>query len=268
MLYETSRSGRQRYLYVGMSKNLTFGDHLHSSFEFIQVTAGELEAVLSGKNYTLHSGDCMLILPHRAHRFRSPRGSENLTVIFSPDYVEEFARAARTFEFERPVFTLPEGRFLRPENLDPNPSQPYGNMAQLYGICAAAYAACSPRQPDKAARDDTLVQKIADYIDENCLDPITLQSLSVALGYNYCYLSDLIGRNFGAGFPALLASARIERAIHLMRTTRQSVTEIAGACGFSGLRSFHRAFRSVLGCSPREFLGRSREKRGDSVGDR
>ncbi len=248
MLYERSRSDQQRYLYVGQLRNLTFSDHMHSSFEFILVTKGVLRATLSGETYILREGEAILILPNRVHNFVSPEESENLTVIFSPDYVREFYIAARNFDFRQPVFRYPNKDAL----LTLDPDKPYRCMALLYDVCAAAYEACSPELSRQ--RDDSLVRKIADYIYANCQSDIRLETLADALGYNYCYLSDFIGRNFGVGFPALLNSYRIDLALGLLRTTELNITEISGRCGFATTRSFNRAFRRIMGVSPSEFV--------------
>ena len=46
---------------------------------------------------------------------------------------------------------------------------------------------------------------------------------------------------------------RLEAAAHLLRTTGQSVTEIAYACGFNSPSYFTEAFRREHGYPPRRF---------------
>ncbi len=248
MIYERSRSELQRYLYVGYTRNLTFGDHMHSSFEFMTVTKGVTQAVLSGVSYTLRAGQAMLILPNRVHHFSVPEGaeSENITVIFSTDYVKDFYSAVRNCDFQKPIFDYAAYDALLSLNAD----QPFHCMSLLYGICAEAYAVCEPTISEQ--RNDLLVHKIADYIYEHYKSDINLDSLAKELGYNYCYLSDFINSSFGMNFRNLLNSYRIDLALTLLRTTDLSVTEISGRCGFSSPRSFNRAFQKIMGISPRE----------------
>ncbi len=248
MIYERSRSELQRYLYVGHTRNLTFGDHMHSSFEFMTVTKGATQAVLSGISYTLRAGQAMLILPNRVHRFAVPEGaeSENITVIFSPDYVKDFYSVVRGCDFQKPVFNYTMYDTL----LSLDASRLFHCMSRLYGICAEAYEVCEPTVSEQ--RNDPLVRKIADYIYEHYESDINLDSLAKELGYNYCYLSDFINSRFGMNFRNLLNSYRIDLALTLLRTTELSVTEISGRCGFSSPRSFNRAFRKIQGISPRE----------------
>ncbi|MGM9679981.1 MAG: helix-turn-helix domain-containing protein, partial [Eubacteriales bacterium] len=243
MLYEQSRSGTQHYLYVSRSKDLTFGDHMHSSFEFILVTDGILHASLLGKPYTLRAGQALLILPNRVHHFSSPEGSENLTVIFSPDYVSEFYAAVRSCDFRNPVFEYSDtDRILTldPENI-------FHCMGILYGICAAAYDACMPEVSEK--RDDLLMSRVADYIRDHFQSDMSLCGMAKDLGYNTCYLSDFINKNFGTHFRTLLNSYRIDYAMTLLRTTDLPITGIADRCGFSTIRSFNRAFCKINGIS-------------------
>lgn len=250
MLYERSRSGAQRYLYVSRSKDLTFGDHMHSSFEFIYVTGGILRASLLGERYTLRAGQGILILPNRVHNFSSPEGSENLTVIFSPDYVGEFYSAVRNCDFRNPVFEYADGdRIL---TLDPQKS--FHCIGILYSICAHAYESCMPVTSEK--RNDPLMLRVVDYIHEHFVSDVSLEHMAKELGYNYCYLSDFINTNFGTNFRTLLNSYRIDLALTYLHTTNLSVTEISDRCGFSTIRSFNRAFRKITGTSPRTVADR------------
>lgn len=51
----------------------------------------------------------------------------------------------------------------------------------------------------------------------------------------------------------LIAQARINAAAHLLGTTKQSVAEIALACGFCDHSAFTRAFRQATGVTPTQF---------------
>lgn len=246
MLYEYSRSQMRRYLYSDCLKGLNFEDHMHSSFELIVVTKGEVSATLSGKTYCLESGDAMLIMPHRIHKFSSNEDSECITVIFSTDYVKEFYAVMRDCDWKKTVFSNVDWQMF----LGLDQEKPFYCMGVLYTVCAIALENCQPVASNW--RDDLLTRKIIDYIHEHYTSDISLETLAEELSYNYCYLSDFINQTFGAGFPMLLAGYRVDLALTLLHTTDLSITEIAGKCGYSTTRSFHRAFRKITGKSPRE----------------
>ncbi|MGC3873433.1 helix-turn-helix domain-containing protein [Halomonas sp. GXIMD04776] len=75
-----------------------------------------------------------------------------------------------------------------------------------------------------------------------------------------CHLAEAV---FARQFRALtgqtphnwLIARRLERARHLMRETKGSLTEIALACGFADAAHFSRSFRQQHGCSPRDWRG-------------
>ena len=47
---------------------------------------------------------------------------------------------------------------------------------------------------------------------------------------------------------------RLKNAVVLMQQQKQTVTDIAMECSFASIRTFYRAFRQELGCSPKEYL--------------
>ncbi len=61
---------------------------------------------------------------------------------------------------------------------------------------------------------------------------------------------------FGETPHRYLQRRRIERAMHLLRTTATSVTEVCMSVGFSSLGSFSRTFTSLVGETPSEFRER------------
>jgi AraC-like DNA-binding protein len=60
-------------------------------------------------------------------------------------------------------------------------------------------------------------------------------------------------RSLGTSFQALLDEVRCEQALHYLRSSSCSATELSGRLGFNGAPAFYRAFRRWTGCSLREY---------------
>jgi AraC-like DNA-binding protein len=62
-------------------------------------------------------------------------------------------------------------------------------------------------------------------------------------------------------FSELINQARVERALHLLRTSEDKVITIAFDCGFGNLANFHRVFARQTGSTP----SRWRQEAGAAV---
>ncbi len=101
--------------------------------------------------------------------------------------------------------------------------------------------------------------QLSDFIALHYSEPLSLQSISSALGYDYYYLSHCFRLFFNMHFTAYLNLYRIERAADDLVNTDLSVTEILGRNGFSSTRNFYAVFRNAYGTSPNEYRKRAAE---------
>jgi len=90
------------------------------------------------------------------------------------------------------------------------------------------------------------------------LDPaLTLKQLASQLGTNSSVLSKAINSGFGKNFNDFINSYRIEEVKKQLEANvheQQTLISIAMDCGFNSKPTFNRAFKKLLGQSPREYL--------------
>ena len=97
------------------------------------------------------------------------------------------------------------------------------------------------------------LSKILIYMSEHFREDISQQTLGRALGYHPRYISNCFDAIPNLNFRGMLNSLRIEYAKHLLLSTDLSIADIAVDSGFSGERSFHRAFMSIVGITPGQY---------------
>ncbi|MBR2021892.1 MAG: cupin domain-containing protein [Clostridia bacterium] len=87
MFYQTHSSLAREGLKLENGIDFNFPMHLHSSFEFILVTEGEMEIVVDGREYVLHEKDALLVFPNQLHELRTKKHSCHFLCIFSTGIV-------------------------------------------------------------------------------------------------------------------------------------------------------------------------------------
>ena len=99
---------------------------------------------------------------------------------------------------------------------------------------------------------DTLarVRRVRDRMDRAYAQPLDVESLARDVHLSAGHLSRQFKLAYGESPYAYLMTRRIERAMTLLRTTDQSVTEICFAVGCQSLGTFSTRFSELVGVAP------------------
>ena len=244
-----------------------FGAHIHQFCELVWVQGGEIEMTVEGKTETAREGDITVITPFQIHSFHTPEYCKIWICVFSNDFLSGLV----------PVDDLCHGRsnavftpshsllsFLREISFEQLCMDFYATMTaenangahQLYMnsvfhlIVSEYFVATKATESEK--KDNTL-QRILMYMMDHFREEITQVTVGKALGYSPRYISNCFEAIPNMNFRTMLNSLRIEYAKNLLITTDESIIEIALKSGFSGERSFHRAFLSIVGMTPGQY---------------
>ncbi|MGH7640664.1 MAG: helix-turn-helix domain-containing protein [Candidatus Dormibacteria bacterium] len=95
---------------------------------------------------------------------------------------------------------------------------------------------------------DRAVRAIVAQLD----DQITEEQLGAMLGVSARHLRRMFKDELGISPDELRRRARMRLAVGLLRTTSQTVTDVALAAGFGSVQTFNRTFSRTLGRSPTE----------------
>lgn len=256
---------RSQRLFVGNICEEPFPLHVHAVVEIVHMLEGSIRLTVGDQAYTLHPGDTIAIFPSVVHSYDDvPRDAKGLCMIFVPDTIAEFAGTFRTM---RPV-----DPFLPAEKLDSGMIEALEKLQALSMEENSPFLKCNlhvflahflsllklstldNQLPTNLAQQ--VVQYVADHFDK----PLTLESMSTALGVSRSHLSHLFSEQLNINFRKYINIMRVDQACTMLSETDMTVTEICYACGYNNPRTFHRAFIDECGVQPGEYRAKCRQK--------
>lgn len=103
---------------------------------------------------------------------------------------------------------------------------------------------------EEAYSDQRLIQRVHDHLVENLHQRLTIEILSRQFLLNPTTLKEKFSRYYGMSIAAHVKEHRMEKAAQMLLETRESLTGIAKAVGFSSQSRFAEAFREKYGMLP------------------
>ena len=110
-----------------------------------------------------------------------------------------------------------------------------------------------PRPPAEATLPPWRARQVANHIDDNLDQSLSLRELAKVAGLSSSYFSRAFKGAFGLTPHALIIGRRIARAKKEMLESDQPLAQIALACGFADQAHLARLFRRSTGVSPGEW---------------
>lgn len=228
-----------------------FKPHFHKNLELHIVLSGELHLTVNGTSQVIPAGSMALVLSNQIHSFFNPKGSKDLVVVFSEDYVPKFSKTIRGQQGSSFHF-IPDQTIwdMVVRYLSSGDSSLFTRKACFYGICGEYLdkIALEPRS-DKS---DFLVGNMLTWIANNYSEDISLKKMAQVFGYEYHYLSRLLTQEYCINFRQLVNQYRVDDAIYLLESSSLSITEIALKSGFQNARTFNHVFKEYIGHTPKE----------------
>ncbi len=113
------------------------------------------------------------------------------------------------------------------------------------------------RLPDRMSRrDEEILHEVKSFIDQNFLEPSSLDSLARRFGVNEFKLKYGFKKLFNTSTIRYLQDKRLEFSRTLLRETDRPIGEIARETGYTHAGNFTTAFTKAFGKSPHQFRSR------------
>ncbi len=126
----------------------------------------------------------------------------------------------------------------------------------LMECCREYLQICPNRDDDETAlisSNSTNMERVRRYLDAHFTKPLLLSNLAGWAGCSPTHLCRSFKAYTGRSVFSYLKQRRIERAMLLLRSTREKVLSIALQSGYADLSHFNRTFHDVIGVSPRAY---------------
>lgn len=101
-----------------------------------------------------------------------------------------------------------------------------------------------------------VVDRAIAYIQSHLTEKLSVDEIAANAGYSPSYFSHMFTEETGMSPYQFVMKSRIEQSQQLLKTTRQTVQEIAFQCGFNSAANFCYTFRRIVKLSPHEYRKR------------
>ena len=259
--------------------NRRFREHHHTAFEMSVCCSGEGIYQTEDVRYDIKKGDVFFFGSNDAHCITDIFGTEDMlltTIQFEPrflwaygehdfdlKYMNIFSKESRPFPHrleagsEMAELISKSLLYMKEKYLKEETGFQYMIRSELLRLLILLIR----RNSDKFENEDFSVRKknianldiAMDYIDKNFASEITLEELSRVSGMSRTYFCAIFKRLNGLSPWDYITIRRIEKATELLKSTGDTVLDIAVSCGYNSTANFNRAFKKVTGRVPKDY---------------
>lgn len=243
----------------------SFSPHWHEETEIIIIIEGEMLVEIGNESKTVKAGDIIIANPNEIHTgFSGENGARyyvmqtNFNLISnggytSKKYIEPITKHQVGFKH---FITNPEifnsFKFVY-ETIDSNKSE---NTLLKYGLINYMVALlyendCIVKR--KPYNINNSIKEVADYIDNNYTQNISVKNISDKFGYSEAYFCRFFKKHLGITPSKYINNLRLLKAENLLLNSDKSVAQIASDCGFADIFYFSAVFKKQYGISPTKF---------------
>ncbi len=267
----------------GAGRSITVNEHWHTCFELLYFLEGEARQWINGQESQAHKGDIVLLRSGDIHGLRSsPAVPTRIFVLkFMPSVVDVrylHSRQPRHLmgflnrTADAPVYSLTDGEQEAIRSYLSQIEREYqsgekgadlfirGYILQLMGFLIRSRVIVTLPdlfEPESFRQMNTIIE----YMEQNFSEEITLSSVARITSMNYSYMSRYFKKLTGRNFKQYLDYIRVSEVSQLLLESDRSMTDIAGACGFSCPQAMTRTYTRMLGFPPSVLRKRSNDQK-------
>ncbi|MDD4699574.1 MAG: AraC family transcriptional regulator [Oscillospiraceae bacterium] len=243
----------------------SFNIHWHDRVELLLIDEGEMHVTCDDVKYIAKKGDIVIINPRQLHnadagndgvKYRvimfelslmsdsSPGNNKNIDPLLQNRI--RFVNLVRDEEIKKYIDYITEE--LERES-DANSLFVKGYVYCILGVLFRNYVNNKYIYSSVSEK----INDVIDYIQDNFDKPLSTASIADMFSYEESYFCRKFKSQIGLSPVEYIRILRLQKAKKLLKTSNQTVNEIATACGYESASYFIRCFRKHYDVSPTEF---------------
>lgn len=244
--------------------------HQHSFFEICYVTEGQGKYVDNNIEYELEKGMIFISRPHILHQIKSREGISLLYVGFELLWAESNEdwknmmkeaeeNASVLIKSSETVAVAALWKALLHQSIKTNEVF-LGNILlhTAYSLILSLVQLAVPKRANY--HTEAVLPKTSSHlhiailhIKDNLSSSLRIADTAAHLHISERHLSRIFKTELGINYSDYVKNERIQKAVHLLKTTNLSLKDISTQAGFSTVHYFTRIFSTTVGSAPGTF---------------
>lgn len=252
-IYELSRDETPRVTAWHKNNNY-FHAHFHSTIELVYVENGVLSVMQDGVTTQVAAGHLIVNSSYMVHSYATPNSSRIIVCTVPLSAVPPLRIQLSRSRFAKSIVdarSMKECKRILTMMADPANEH---NTIFLNALAQALLAFLIERIgliENKADDESDLIKRILIHLQEHAADPINVTQVAAHFGYSAGRFSHIFNERIGCSFTRYVNNLRCYNAKRMLAESDLSLIDVATACGFSSLRTFHRVYKDFTGETPR-----------------
>ncbi|MEG0049991.1 MAG: AraC family transcriptional regulator [Clostridia bacterium] len=251
--YELARDETHRTMAWHIDNNQYFA-HFHSTIELIYVESGVLCAMQDGVVHLVEQDHLIVNSCYMLHSYSTPEYSRIIVVTIPLSTVPALRALLTQHSFLKGIVNasgMEECRAILRMMADPAHAENSCFVNSLGSALLSLLIEKIGLQENVSDAETDLIKRILSYLQEHAQEAMDVETAAAHFGYSAGRFSHIFNQSIGCSFTRYVSSMRCRMAQRMLEAEDLPLTEVASACGFSSLRTFHRVYKAYVGHTPR-----------------
>ena len=221
--------------------------HFHRNSELYCIFEGKVKVSINDKTYVLQSGEAVFINSLDFHFYQCDEPAQIGIILIGYRYMRDF----RTLFPQNAIPTLlknvKENQIIFDLLTELNKKENFSEFEKFsYTNLLLHYITKTYGISEKESSHKFLLIDVIQYIYDNFMSPLSLETIAKRFNYNLVYLSHLFAKHIKIDFRTFVSNVRMQHALAMQddpKYRNKSLTEISEMCGFNSISTFYRAYK-------------------------
>lgn len=250
--------------------------HSHKAYEIFLLISGEIDIHVENRKYHIKHGDVFLAGPEFTHAYIADGKYSRYEIMFTKKFLDtyfvpEFRRKLlkcytseiiHLTEDEIDDFYFLYGMMEKEKGNDGVHPLHLANILYLLDKASSRQLE-NPILPEFMSKEMAAVTNVVTYINANYRAIRSMDEIADACFISKSYLCHVFKKEYGMTVMEYLKRVRIKYACEFLATSDKTFSLIATKMGFADISHFTKNFKSIKGCTPREYRERIRREQAE-----